>query len=326
MARNGSLVARVATPRPSWNVAADVHELFRYAFMRHAFLAGTIVAVLAGVVGYLVVLRQSSFAAHALSEIGFAGATGGVVYGVGAVTGLLVFALGGAALIGLLGKRLRGRDAAIGTVLAFALGLGSYFLTKFKGNASGGFGLLFGAVYSVSVHDIVVIAVAATLSLALIAAVYRPLLFSSLDEDVAEARGVPVRAMSVVFFVVLAVAVTAAVQVVGVLLISTLLVTPGAIADRLCATAARAIVVCVGLSLAFVWAGLAVYYYSSFPPGFLIATFAFLAYLVTRLAPAARSALGHRTPPSDQRRTAADPVPAVGGGAPGSRSSTLGAR
>src|SRR5579871_2065834 len=169
-----------STPTPSWNIAHDVHELFRYAFMRHAFVAGTIVAVLAGVVGYFVVLRQSAFAGHALSEIGFAGASGGVAYGFSALLGLLGMTLLGAAVIGLLGKRLRGRDAAIGTVLVFSLGLGSYFITRYKGeSASGPFGLLFGEILGISVHDVWFIAGAATVTLAAMATIYRPLLFAS---------------------------------------------------------------------------------------------------------------------------------------------------
>ena len=282
----------IARPTPSWNVASDAHQLFAYAFMRHAFVAGTIVAVLAGVIGYFVVLRQSSFAAHALSEIGFAGASGGVAFGFSAVLGLLGMSLIGAGLIGLLAKRLRGRDAVIGSVLAFSLGLGSYFLTRYKGNSSSAYGLLFGEVLGISVHDIWIIAIAAAITLAVTAAVYRPLLFASLDEDVAEARGVPVRALSVAFLLIVAVAVTAAVQVVGVLLIFSLLVTPGAIADRVCRTPGRAIALCVSLSLAFVWAALAVTYYSRFPVGFLITAFAFAGYLVTRLATAGPRGVG----------------------------------
>lgn len=278
-----ALLASITTPRPSWSPVHDWNQLFAYPFMRHAFVAGTIVAVLAGLVGYFVVLRQSSFAAHALSEIGFAGASGGVAFGFSAVLGLLGMCLVGAALIGLLGKRLRGRDAAIGTVLAFSLGLGSYFLTRYKGNASGAFGLLFGEILGISVHDVWFIAIASIVTIAVMAAIYRPLLFASLDEDVAEARGVPVRALSVVFLIVVAVAVTAAVQVVGVLLIFALLVTPGAIADRVCRTPARAVALCVGLSLVFVWAGLTVTYYSQFPVGFLITGFAFAGYLLARV-------------------------------------------
>lgn len=283
------LTAAALAPHPGWNLVADLRDLLGYPFMRHAFVAGTIVAIVAGVVGYVVVLRQSAFAAHALSEIGFAGASGAVAYGLNPVAGLLAMSLVGAGAIGLLGKRLRGRDAAIGIVLAFSVGLGSYFLTIYKGNASGAFALLFGEILGISVGDIWIIAVAGAVVLLALAAVYRPLLFASLDEDVAEARGVPVRALSVIFLVVLAVAVTAAVQVVGVLLIFGLLVTPGAIAERVTRTPAAGMVLCVALSLAFIWVGLAVTYYSSFPVGFLVTALAFAAYLVVRLGAGLRA-------------------------------------
>jgi zinc/manganese transport system permease protein len=207
-----------------------------------------------------------------------------VAYGFSAVWGLLGMSLVGAVVIGLLGKRLRGRDAAIGSVLAFSLGLGSYFLTRYKGNASGAFGLLFGEILGISVRDVWFIAIAAAITLAAIAAAYRPLLFSSLDEDVAEARGVPVRALSMAFFVIVAIAVTAAVQVVGVLLIFALLVTPGAIADRVCRTPTRAIAFCTAVSVLFVWAGLIVTYYSKFPVGFVISGLAFVSYVAVRVA------------------------------------------
>jgi zinc/manganese transport system permease protein len=291
------MVVALSNPTPSWNLASDVHELFRYPFMRHAFVAGTIVAVVAGVVGYFVVLRASSFAAHALSEIGFAGASGAVAYGFSAVWGLLGMSLVGAAVIGVLGKRLRGRDAAIGTVLVFSLGLGSYFITQYKGEStSSPFGLLFGEILGISVHEVWFIAVAGALTLLAVAAIYRPLLFSSLDEDVAEARGVPVRGLSVAFLLVLAVTVTAAVQVVGVLLIFALLVTPAAIADRVCRTPARAIALGVGLCLLSVWAGLTVTYYTTFPVGFLITAFAFGGYLVARAALALQPVLRRAAP------------------------------
>lgn len=294
------MLAALAPPAPTWNLLADLRELLGYPFMRHAFVAGTAVAIVAGVVGYFVVLRQSAFAAHALSEIGFSGASGAVALGFNPVIGLLVMSLVGAGTIGLLGKRLRGRDAAIGIVLAFSLGLGSYFLTLYTGNASGAFGLLFGEILGISVRDIWIIVVAGAATLAAVAIMYRPLVFASVDEDVAEARGVPVRALSVAFLMVLALAVTAAVQVVGVLLVFSLLVTPGAIADRVARTPGRGIALCVGLSLLFVWAGLAVTYYSTFPVGFVITTFAFGAYLLVRAAGALR------------RRPEAHPLPVPG--------------
>ncbi len=298
-----------AAPRPTWNLIHDGRQVLHYPFMQHSFTAGTIVAVLAGVVGYFVVLRQSSFAAHAVSEMGFAGASGGVAFGFSAVYGLLGMSLLGALVIGLLGKRLRGRDAAIGSVLAFSLGLGSYFLTLYKGNASGAFGLLFGQIFGIGVRDIWVIAVAGVVTLATVAVVYRPLLFASLDPDVAEARGVPVQALSIGFFVIVALAVTAAVQVVGVLLIFSLLVLPAALADRLCRTPSRAIALGVASSLLFVWAGLIVAFYTKFPVGFLITTYGFVAYLLVRLVPVvARTGwlrLGRGSAP------APDPVPAT---------------
>ena len=282
------------TPKPGWNVFHDIHQLTQYPFMRHAFVAGTVVAVVAGAVGYFVVQRQSAFAAHSLSEIGFAGASGAVAFGFNAVLGLLIMTLAGAAGIGLLGRRLRNRDTAIGSVLAFSLGLGSYFLTRYKGNASGAFALLFGEILGISVRDIWIIAAAGAVTLVALAVIYRPLLFASLDEDVAEARGVPVRTLSVVFLLVLAVAVTAAVQVVGVLLIFSLLVTPGAIADRVCRTPGRGVGMCVGVALVLVWAGLVVTYYSSFPVGFVITALAFAAYLAARAVPAPGRATYHR--------------------------------
>jgi zinc/manganese transport system permease protein len=287
------MIASVA-PKPGWNVFHDIHQLTQYPFMRHAFVAGTVVAIVAGAVGYFVVQRQSAFAAHSLSEIGFAGASGAVAFGFNAVLGLLIMTLAGAAGIGLLGRRLRNRDTAIGSVLAFSLGLGSYFLTRYKGNASGAFALLFGEILGISVRDIWIIATAGAVTLVALGVIYRPLLFASLDEDVAEARGVPVRTLSVVFLLVLAVAVTAAVQVVGVLLIFSLLVTPGAIADRVCRTPGRGIVMCVGLAIVLVWAGLVVTYYSSFPVGFVITALAFAAYLAARAVPAPGRATYHR--------------------------------
>ena len=308
MTPSSLLFAKVATPRPSWNVVHDLREILHFPFMQHAFVAGTVAALVAGVLSYFVVLRQSSFAAHALSEMGFAGASGGVAYGFGAVPGLLVLSLGGAALIGAFGKRLRGRDAAIGMVLAFSLGLGSYFITRYRSeSASGPFGLLFGEILGISVHDVWLVTISGMLTLAAVAVIYRPLLFASLDEEVAEARGVPVRLLSVGFFMLLAVAVTAAVQVVGVLLIFSLLVAPGAIADRVCRTAGRAIGLCVVLSVLFVWAGLCVTYYSNYPVGFLITSFAFSGYVIARLLPAVGQRRHRRAlePPSTGSRDVA---------------------
>src|ERR1700682_2060221 len=204
---------------PTWDLVADFHQVFQYDFMTNAFIAGTVVAILAGVVGYFVVLRRLAFACEALSHGGFAGATGAVVLGQDVFLGLLVFTSVTGGFMGLLVDRIGGRDVAIGGTLAFSLALGSLFLTistRFAGQAVN---ILFGNVLAISSSDLVFVAVFAVLALVMVGAMYRPLLFSSVDAEIADARGVPVRFLSVAFMVLLAVTVSASVPVVGVLLI-----------------------------------------------------------------------------------------------------------
>jgi len=267
----------------SWNLIRDIQAQFQYAFMQHAYIAGAIVAIVAGVVGYFVVLRSLSFAGHALSHIGFAGATGAVALGVNPIYGLLVFTVGGAVGMGALGKRIYGRDVVIGIVLAWMLGLGVLFLSLYSGYATEAYALLFGEILGISQTDVVVTLVAGVVTIAAIAIMFRPLLFASVDSDVAEARGVPVKLLSILFMVVLAISVSEAVQVVGVLLIFALLVTPPAIAERLTARPGMAIALSVLLALLFTWIGLFVSFYLPYPVSFFITTLAFVTYLVVRL-------------------------------------------
>jgi zinc/manganese transport system permease protein len=266
-----------------WNLIRDIQAQFQYAFMQHAYTAGAIVAIVAGVVGYFVVLRSLSFAGHALSHIGFAGATGAVALGVSPIYGLLVFTVGGAVGMGALGKRIYGRDVVIGIVLAWMLGLGVLFLSLYSGYATEAYALLFGEILGISQTNVVVTLVAGVVTLAAIAIIFRPLLFASVDSDVAEARGVPVRLLSILFMVVLAISVSEAVQVVGVLLIFALLVTPPAIAERLTARPGRSIALSVLLALLFTWVGLFVSFYLPYPVSFFITTLAFVTYLLVRL-------------------------------------------
>jgi zinc/manganese transport system permease protein len=266
-------------------------ELFRYDFMVHAFEAGTIVAIVAGTIGYFVVLRGSAFAAHALSHIGFAGATGAVVLGLSPIFGLLVFTVGSGVTIGALGNRVRGRDVTIGIVLAWTLGLGVLFLSLYRGYATEAYAILFGQILGISSTDVAITLSAAIVTMAGLVAMYRPLLFSSVDEDLASAKGVPVTALSIAFMAVLAVAVTEAVQVVGVLLIFALIVTPAAIAVRFTSRPPVAILAGVGLALAFTWAGLTIAYYSPHPVSFFITSLAFVTYLGVRLSEPIRDRL-----------------------------------
>src|SRR2546423_8286981 len=172
--------------------------------MVHAYEAGTVVAIAAGAIGYFVVLRGSSFAAHALSHIGFAGAAGAVVLGLSPVVGLLVFTLGSGSIIGALGSRLRGRDVTIGIVLAWTLGLGVLFISLYTGYATEAYALLFGEILGISAADVMVTLVAGLITVAALVAAYRPLLFSSVDEELASAKGVPVTAVSVGVMAILA--------------------------------------------------------------------------------------------------------------------------
>jgi len=272
-----------AAPYFGWDLVRVVQELFRYAFMQHAFEAGTIVALSAGVIGYFVVLRSLSFAAHALSHIGFAGATGAVLVGTAPIVGLLVFTMSAGAVMGALGQRLRSRDVTIGLVMAWSLGLGLLFTLLYKGSANLAIGFLFGQIFGITSGDVAVTFVAGLVTVLLVIGVYRPLLFATLDEEVAEAKGVPVRGLSIAFMVVLAVAVSEAVQVVGVLLIFALIIAPAAIAERFTTRPSRGVLLAAILAVLFTWAGLTIAYYLPYPVGFFITTIAFWTYILARL-------------------------------------------
>jgi zinc/manganese transport system permease protein len=253
--------------------------------MQHAFEAGTLVAIIAGIVGYFVVLRRSSFAAHALSHIGFAGAAGAVLIGISPVFGLLLFTSVGGIGITALGPRASQRDVQIGTVLAFMLGLGVLFISLYTGYATEAYSILFGEILGISSMDVLVTAIAGLVILALLAVVYRPLLFASLDEDVAEAKGLPMHLLGMIFMLLVALATSIAVQVVGVLLIFSLMVTPAAIAQRLAKRPWRAVITSVVVALAATWLGLFVAFYEPYPVSFFITTIVFVIYLVVRFVP-----------------------------------------
>lgn len=270
------------TPSPSWNLISDVHDLLSFAFMRNAFEAGTASAIVAGIVGYFVVLRGTSFAAHAVAHIGFAGASGAVLLGINPVFGLGAFALGSSAGMGLLGKRLHGRDTVIGLVMALSLGLGSLFISLYKGNAANAYSILFGQIFGISTTAMQVTVGTGAATLLILALIYRPLLFSSLDEEVAEARGVRVGALGIGFMLLMALAVSEAVQVSGVLLIFALLIAPAAIVERLIHRPFRAMTAAAVIAVAITWSSLALAYYTPYPVSFYVTSIAFGLYLIAR--------------------------------------------
>ncbi|MCV7052990.1 metal ABC transporter permease [Mycobacterium heidelbergense] len=251
--------------------------------MGNALVGGTIVALAAGLIGYFVVVRHTAFAAHALAHIGFPGATGAVLLGVPVVAGLGVFCIGGALVIGVLGKRAADREVVTGTVLAMASGLGLFFNSLATKSSSTITNVLFGNLLAVSHDQLVSFAILlAVLGLG-VGIIYRPLLFSSVNAVVAEAKGVPVRALSMIFMALLGLTVTMAVQAVGTLLLFALVVTPAATAIMLTPRPVVAMVVSTAISLSAVWLGLGASAMLNLPPSFPIVTVACVIWLTVWL-------------------------------------------
>jgi zinc/manganese transport system permease protein len=272
----------------SFNLWSDLESMWHYSFMQHAFEAGTIVAIVAGVVGYFVVLRRLSFAAHALSHVGFAGAAGAVLVGFNPIVGLLAFTSSGGLAMALLGRKAARQDVQIGTVLAFMLGLGVLFISLYKGYATEAYSLLFGEILGISSTDVIITLAAGILTIVVIALIFRKLLFTSLDEDVAEAKGVSLAKIGIIFLLLIALATSIAVQVVGVLLIFSLMVTPAAIAERVTRRPAEGIAVSVIVALLATWFGLFISYYQPYPVSFFITSTVFGLYLLVRIYQAIR--------------------------------------
>lgn len=267
----------------SLNIVSDLSAMWQYGFMQHAFEAGTVIAVVAGIIGYFVVLRSSSFAAHGLSHAGFTGAAGAVLIGVDPIYGLFVFTGAGALAMAALGRRAASRDVPIGVVLAFMLGLGILFINLYRGGyATEAYSILFGQIFGISRTDVWITFVTSLVVLSAFAVMYRPLLFSSLDEEVAEAKGVPTFGVGLAFMLLIAAAVSISVQVVGVLLIFALMVTPAATALRIARRPVQGMVLSAAIALLATWAGLFVSFYIPFPVSFFITTITFALYLAAR--------------------------------------------
>jgi zinc/manganese transport system permease protein len=253
-------------------------ELLQQSFVQNAFMAGTLIAIVAAIVGYFVVLRAQAFAAHALSHVGFAGATLSALLGISGLLGMAGFTVAAALGMGALGKRIRGRDVEIGMVLSFALGLGVLFLRLYTSSSSETVSVLFGSILSVTQSDIILTIIFGLGTLIILAAIFRPLLFSSIDPEVAEARGVPIKTLSIIFMFLLAITVAESIQVVGVLLVFALIVAPAAAAQHLTRKPFSAIAISVALGITFTWGGLLLALVTSWPVSFYIAALAALTY------------------------------------------------
>jgi zinc/manganese transport system permease protein len=273
----------------SLNLLQDLHAILALDFMRNAFVAGGCIAFAAGLVGYFVVLRNQVFTTDVLGHAAFTGSLGGLLVGLNLLTGIFGSCIAVALAIGTLGGRGRGRDVAIGTVFAWVLGVGVLFLSLYTTSlsaASGSVGVsvLFGSILSLQSFQVVVASVAGVVTILLTLVIARPLLFMSVDPDVAVARGVPARALTALFMVLVAVTVAEAVQAVGALLIFGLMVTPPAVAQNLSTRPWLGLLLSALIALAVVWAGLVLAFYISYPASFFITTIAFVAYLSSQLA------------------------------------------
>ena len=250
-----------------------------YAFMRHALAAGTAIGAVSAAVGYFVTLRRQAFAAHALSHIGFAGAAGAILLGLNPYVGL--FAITFLAALGLAwsGQRLSERDVSVGMILMFALGLGVLFLNLYTANATAAMSILFGSIVAVTIGQTWLSVGVAIAVMVLLAAIVRPLLYMSLNEEAAAGRGVPIKLLNAVFLGLLAVTVAIAVPVIGALLIFALLVGPPAAAQLLSKNVLTGILLAVGLGVSETWAGMGCSYYFGYPASTWIASLSFFVYL-----------------------------------------------
>lgn len=265
--------------------------MFDYAFMRHAFAAATIVSVLAGVVGYVLVLRSQTFAGHALAHVGFSGATGAALIGLSPLWGLVLMTLAAGVSMGFMGERLAQRDVAIGLVLAFALALGLLFLHFYTAYATQATTLLFGNVLAVDMGTIWTLLALAGASLVALAVIARPLLFASLQPELAEAKGVSLRLYGVAFLAIAALATAESAQIVGILLVFALMVGPAAAAQQLTRTVMGGVLVSALLALGEAWLGITLAFYTDWPSSFWIIALSVVVYL---LAVGFRLAAGER--------------------------------
>jgi zinc/manganese transport system permease protein len=272
----------------SANPLDDLRQLTAFPFMVNALQAGAVVAVLAAVVGWFVVLRRQTFASHTLSVMAFPGATGAALAGLPAALGYYVVCGAAALAIAGLGRgssqHRRSESAAIGTVQAVGLAAGFLFLSLNQTILSGPETLLFGTFLGITRAQVLVLVAVAVACLAGIAVLARPLLFASIDADVARARGVPVGLVDGAFLLILGLAIAAVSQLTGALLVFALLVAPPATVQLITLRPVAGLCLSIGLALAIVWIALALAYFTIYPVGFYVTTLAFVAYVIARIA------------------------------------------
>ncbi len=280
-----------------------IAHLLAHPFMRTAFGAGTCIALAAGLVGYVVVLRGQVFSGDALSHVAFTGALAALAFGIDLRVGLYGGCIAVALVMAGLGRRANADDTVIGSVFAWVLGLGALFLSIFTTTRSGtggvgsnaGVNVLFGSIFGLSSSQALTDAIVALGVVLVFVAVGRPLLFASLDQAVASARGVPVRALGYVFFVLVGVTAGVATQAVGALLLLGLLAAPGGASQQLTSRPFVAVWLSAGIAVVSMWSGLTLaYLFPRMPPSFGILGVATGVYLVAFAVTSTRRRRGSR--------------------------------
>lgn len=258
-------------------------DYLAYDFVRNALIAGSIAAILGAFVGYFVVIRNVGFAAHALAHVGFTGATAAALFGLSPLNGMLIISVLAGAGMGVSGDRIQRSEMAIGMMLSICLGIGTLFLALYKGFAGQASAILFGNIFGVSWKQIGQIIFLAVVSLCILGVFARKLLFSSIQPDLAEASGLSLTLLSMNFMIVLAVSVTLASQVVGILLVFTLMLGPAGIVARLFRSFWTASFAGVGVALIAVWSGILLACLTNWPPSFWITGILFVFYVLTEV-------------------------------------------
>jgi zinc/manganese transport system permease protein len=261
--------------------------------MMNTWIAATAVAVIAGVTGFFAVLRGSTFAAHAIPNGAFAGAAGANLLGFNPFAGLAVFSVAGALGIAGLSRRAR-NDVATALTFVLMLGVGALFVSWSTEYAQEAYSLLFGEVFGVASDEVLPIAALGVLSVVAIAVMFRPLMLSSALPEVAAARGVSARRMELAFLLVMALATSMTVPVVGALLMFSLMIGPSAAARSLTSRPGLAISLAVGIALVTVWTGIVVSYHTNWPLGFFVGIMGAAFYLLGRGYSAARRQMAVR--------------------------------
>ena len=270
----------------SFNPFQDVQAMLAYDFMRNAFIAGGCIAAAAGLVGYFVVLRNQVFTTDALGHVAFTGGMGGLLIGLNLLVGVFGSCIAVALAIGSLGGRGRGRDVAIGTVFAWVLGLGLLFLSIFTSSHSAsagntGISVLFGSILGMQPAQALIASGAGLLTCIALLVIARPLLFVSLDPEVATSRGVPIRVLTALFLILVAITVAESVQAVGALLVFALMVTPAAVAQNLTSSPYAGMALSAAVAVLAVWLGLTLAFYIAYPVSFFITALAFGFFIVS---------------------------------------------